>query len=36
MNTQIANGMVLCEHYLSVQKCGTELQSCSPVFCMYL
>lgn len=25
MNNQIVNGMVLCEHYLSVHKCGTEL-----------
>lgn len=25
MNNQIANGMVLCEHYLSVHKYGTEL-----------
>lgn len=31
MNNQIANGMVFCEPYLSVHKCGTELaklQSC--------
>lgn len=36
MNNQIANGMVLCEHYLSMPKCGTDLQNCSLVFCMHL